>query len=163
MAQTKTEAYALPSLLDRLVDEDPKRESEPLPSRAQSVRIFKEALRRDLEWLLNTRAIPEMPPEEMEDLHASLYCYGLPDLSSFNLVSPSGRGRIQRAMQHVVEAFEPRLTNVQVIPAEAQTPSSRVVSFVISGLLRMEPAPEQISFDTVLELARGEYRVRGIS
>jgi predicted component of type VI protein secretion system len=33
--------------------------------------------------------------------------------------------------------------------------------FLIAGWLRMDPAPQQVSFDTRLELARGEYRVAG--
>jgi type VI secretion system protein ImpF len=33
--------------------------------------------------------------------------------------------------------------------------------FQIEGLLIMDPAPEHISFDTVLQLASGEYQVKG--
>jgi type VI secretion system protein ImpF len=36
-----------------------------------------------------------------------------------------------------------------------------VLRFQIQGLLDMDPAPEHISFDTVLQLSSGEYQVRG--
>jgi hypothetical protein len=28
-------------------------------------------------------------------------------------------------------------------------------------MLQMDPAPEQVSFDTVLQLSSGEYQIRG--
>jgi predicted component of type VI protein secretion system len=37
----------------------------------------------------------------------------------------------------------------------------RVLKFVIEGLLCMDPAPEAVRFDTVLELGKGEYEVKG--
>ena len=33
--------------------------------------------------------------------------------------------------------------------------------FQIEGLLQMDPAPEQVSFDTTLQLSSGEYQIRG--
>jgi type VI secretion system protein ImpF len=36
-----------------------------------------------------------------------------------------------------------------------------VLRFQIEGLLDMDPAPERISFDTVLQLSSGEYQVKG--
>ena len=37
----------------------------------------------------------------------------------------------------------------------------RVLRFQIEGLLKMDPAPEQIFFDTVMQLSTGECQVRG--
>jgi type VI secretion system protein ImpF len=33
--------------------------------------------------------------------------------------------------------------------------------FAIEGLLAIDPMPEHVSFDTVLEITDGEYHVRG--
>ena len=33
--------------------------------------------------------------------------------------------------------------------------------FQIEAVLRLEPVPEQITFDTVLELSSGEYEIKG--
>jgi type VI secretion system protein ImpF len=35
------------------------------------------------------------------------------------------------------------------------------VRFTLSALLRMDPSPEQVTFDTVLDLASGAYTLRG--
>ena len=37
----------------------------------------------------------------------------------------------------------------------------RVLRFQIEALLKMDPAPEQVLFDTVLQLNSGEYQVKG--
>jgi len=44
---------------------------------------------------------------------------------------------------------------------ESPAAGSRVLRFQIEGLLLKDPAPEQVSFDTVLQLANGEYQVKG--
>ena len=36
-----------------------------------------------------------------------------------------------------------------------------MVRFQVEALLRMDPSPEHVVFDTVLEVARGEYAVEG--
>ena len=46
---------------------------------------MKAALRRDLEWLLNTRRNPEPAPESMAELSQSLFNYGLPDFSALSI------------------------------------------------------------------------------
>jgi type VI secretion system protein ImpF len=35
------------------------------------------------------------------------------------------------------------------------------VDLIIEGLLRIDPSPEHVSFDTSLELTNGEYHVKG--
>ena len=39
--------------------------------------------------------------------------------------------------------------------------SQHILRFQIEGMLDMDPAPEHISFDTVLQLSSGEYQVKG--
>jgi type VI secretion system protein ImpF len=118
-------------------------------------------VRRDLEWLLNTRRVVEPPPESLIEVNRSLYNYGLPDFSSYSLSSPKDRGKLLRALETTIALFEPRLAGVKVTAVESPTAGSRVLRFQIEGLLLKDPAPEQVSFDTVLQLANGEYQVKG--
>ena len=59
---------------------DRRRPAKSVPTSAsatsESVRQFKAAVQRDLEWLLNTRRIADAPPEELEELTRSVYHYG---------------------------------------------------------------------------------------
>jgi type VI secretion system protein ImpF len=161
MARADHDLTVTQSLVDRLTDREPRAASDAPMTRAQSVRDLKRAVRRDLEWLLNTRRNPEPADESMRELSASLYNYGLPDFSSYSLNSPRDRSRLLLELENCVAIFEPRLRDVRVSVVEAPSSASRVLHFQIEGMLQMDPAPEQVSFDTVLQLTSGEYQIRG--
>ena len=148
------------SLLDRLVDLDPKVSSEVPPTWAASVRQLKAAVRRDLEWLLNTRRIATPAPESFGELSRSLYHYGFPDITSMSRDARDTRIRLMRQIEETVATFEPRLAGVRVSLAESDDEKHRL-RFLIEGLLRIEPNPEQVAFDTFLEISSGEYHVKG--
>ena len=149
------------SLLDRLIDERPKESSENPPTWTDSVRDLKIAVRRDLEWLLNTRRIAEPAPESFEEVTRSLYHYGVPDITSLGREARDTRVRLLRHVEEVLATFEPRLDGVRVTLTETDADNTRQLRFMIEALLRMEPNPEQVVFDTVLEIASGEYHVKG--
>lgn len=149
------------SILDRLMDLNPEAKSDPPASRSQSVRQLKISLRRDLEWLLNTRRNPDEVPETYEELYRSLYNYGLPDVTSMALNSPRDRQRLLRLIEQTIEIFEPRLLSTRVRAVDNAGSGPRILRFQIEALLKMDPAPEQILFDTVLQLNSGEYQIKG--
>jgi type VI secretion system protein ImpF len=149
-------------VLDRLVDKDPQSRAEDALTRAESVRQIKAGLRRDLEWLLNTRRISVEPDESLKGLNRSVYVYGLPDFSSYTASSPKDQAKLIRAILNTLKIFEPRLANLQVTPADdGQRPRLQSLRLRIDGLLLMDPAPEHVSFDTVIELRSGECQVMG--
>src|SRR5579864_4573370 len=107
------------SILDRLTDNDPKTPSAEAPlSRAESVRILRAGVKRDLEWLLNTRRIPDEPGAGLPETEGSLYNFGLPDFSTYAIASPKDQTRLIRGLQIAVKLFEPRLVNVRIVPVE---------------------------------------------
>jgi len=160
MPTTQREGPVTLSALDRLIDQEPERKLEPPVTRAQSLRELKGALRRDLEWLLNTRRTIEASPASLKELERSLYNYGLPDVSSLYLRSPRDQALLLQAIKTAIDIFEPRLLNIKVT-LEPATDDTRVIRFAIEGLLRMDPAPEHVYFDTVLEPMSGQYQVKG--
>ncbi len=161
MARWEPEETVTQSVLERLIDREPANSAEPPPTRAQSVRTLKTSLRRDLEWLLNTRRTPEAVGAEYQELEHSLYNYGLPDVTSLSWDSSRDRNRLARMIEQVLRTFEPRLTGIQVVAVEAAPGAQHVMRFQIEGMLEMDPSPEHISFDTLLQLSSGEYQVRG--
>jgi type VI secretion system protein ImpF len=163
MAQWEPERTVTQSVLERLIDRDPSSGAEPAPTRSQSVRLLKASLRRDLEWLLNARRTPEAVGREFQELEQSLYNYGVPDLTAINRESSRDRARLARIIEQTLNTFEPRLKKVKVIQLEANGGATHMLRFQIEGLLDMDPAPELISFDTVLQLSSGEYQVKGDS
>jgi len=160
MPTTEREGPVTLSVLDRLIDQEPERKLEPPLTRSQSLRELKAALRRDLEWLLNTRRTIEEPPASLKELEHSLYNYGLPDVSSLYLRSSNDQDTLLNAIRVAINFFEPRLLNIKVT-LEPAADDTRVIRFGIEGLLRMDPAPEHVFFDTMLEPMSGQYQVKG--
>ncbi len=145
------------SILDRLID-DPSEDLERKSNR-ESAEFFKKSVRRDLEWLLNTRA-PLQPPHGAES-ERSLYMYGLPDISSISVLSHRDRQTLTKAIQSAIVKFEPRIRNPRVVLVTAGDQRIQSLRFIIEGILRMEPNPEPIAFDTVLDLTSGQYQMSG--
>jgi type VI secretion system protein ImpF len=161
MARWEPEQTVTQSVLDRLIDREPANGAEGTPTRAQSVRQLKVALRRDLEWLLNSRRTPEAASSEYQEVEQSLYNYGLPDVTTLSWDSARDRGRLARMIEQALHTFEPRLSAVRVVAVEAAGGAKHVMRFQIEGMLDMDPSPEHISFDTLLQLSSGEYQVKG--
>jgi type VI secretion system protein ImpF len=163
MAKRGIERTVRQSLLDRLSDDKPQVGVDPVAGYLESRDHLVASLRRDLESLLNTRRVPDTSPEEFEELRRSVYHYGLPDVAEVSRDSTDAHARLLRQVKEAIAAFEPRLANVRVTqpPQSAAGIQQRELRFVIHGLLRMDPNPEQVVFDTVLELASGEYEVKG--
>jgi type VI secretion system protein ImpF len=53
------------------------------------------------------------------------------------------------------------LANVNIIPVESQAVGTRTLRFRIDAMLVMDPAPEHVSFDTVLDLPSSRYELKG--
>jgi len=130
-------------------------------SRSQSVRLLKNAVRSDLEWLLNSRRIADAPDEGLKEVNKSVYMYGLPDLSALTMASMADRNRLVRHVLTTINMFEPRLMNVRLVLVETENAGKKDVRLRIEAMLRMDPVPEPVSFDTVIELKSGNCHLSG--
>lgn len=149
------------SVIDRLIDRDPRAGGDPPVTLSESVRRHKAALLRDLEWLLNTRRTPEPAGAAHPETQRSVYNFGLPDTTSMSGDDPAIRRKLQREIEECLRQFEPRLTDLEVRVAEAADPTRRQVRFVVEAILRMDPDPERIAFDTVLDVGSGAISIAG--
>lgn len=161
MARAQDDLPVTLSVLDRLIDTDPKSSTEAPLRPAQTRRQMKEALRRDLEWVLNTRRIAAEPDEALKEVNRSLYVFGLPDFSSYSLASSKDQSKLLRVIQSTIKIFEPRLLNVGIVAVEIPSSGLQALRLRIEGMLNVGPAPEYVSFDTLVELRSGACKVRG--
>jgi type VI secretion system protein ImpF len=149
----------VPSVLDRLVDDDPRSSRDIPGSRAESVRELKRAVQQDLEVLLNSRnAFSNLPADFVEVGHSAL-TFGLPDLASYNISSANDQTRLRLMVETAIQHFEPRLaaTTVMVLPGNTIERSLRLR---IESKLLIDPTPEAIAFDVVVPLMSREYQVK---
>lgn len=162
MPPPRSEQPLLPSVLDRLLDDDPAVSREAPRGRDQVLREMKESVRRDLENLLNTRRRLFAWPRELKELNRSVVGYGIPDITGGTLALEAGREEFCRLLQTLLRQYEPRFKTVEVRPLGNAEPLDRTLRFRIDALLRVEPAPEPVAFDSTLEPGRGGFAVRGV-
>lgn len=156
MARKQVTVGILPSIIDRLIDPESAGTAIMI---GYDVPQMYQAVLRDLEDLLNTRqTYPDLPPS-LTEARNSIMVYGLPDILSISALDSGIQRQIAGAIRQVIERFEPRLRDVKVVlvnPGENWTRQS--VRFRVDARLTVDPAPD-VAFDTVLEMASGQYKV----
>jgi type VI secretion system protein ImpF len=160
MPRTDNEVRVTLSVLDRLIDFEPEITREPIASRAKSLRQLKQSVKRDLEWLLNTRQVVDGVPSDLKELTNSLANYGLPDFTTVGAENLEDQIRMRHAIEDMIRIFEPRLQDITVTFEPARG-LERVMHFRIDARLKVDPAPEPVTFDTMLQLGSGQYLVQG--
>jgi type VI secretion system lysozyme-like protein len=135
-------------------------EDDPSSAWQRSVERLKASLHRDLEMLLNTRRVIPGAPEHLKEVRQSLYHYGLPEIATLGGNTREIRARLREELHATIAMFEPRLMRVRVSVAEP-TPNDPHIRYVVRGLLCMEPTPEEIMFDAVVDPTSGDLRLEG--
>lgn len=158
MARTDNEIRITPSVLDRLLDFEPNLSSEAPKSRSKSLRDLKTSVRRDLEWLLNSRQNVWEIPDNLEEINNSIAVYGLPDFTGASAKSSAEQKRLVKQIETAIKIFEPRFLDLKVTLEPSNT-LERLLRFRIDARLDVKPIPEPISFDTVFQFGSSEFSV----
>ena len=162
MARPSSTQPLVPSIFDRLIDQNPGVSEDIDSSPSQLLRELRESVRRDLEELLNTRLPFHMIEEDMEELEYSVINYGIPDFSGNNLVSERENERFRRQLERVIRFFEPRFKEVKVELVEGADEYDRTLRFRIDALLNVQPAVKPIVFDSSMEPVTHDIKVRDL-
>lgn len=150
----------LPSVLDRLFDDNPDISTEPGWHRTQGVRDLMDDVKRDLEALLNTRRTRSDLPPDFDAASKSVLTYGLPDFMSAGAGSTDEREVLRQAVEQAITLFEPRLLQVHVSLITPESPHDRSLHLLIEGHLQCHPHPVPITFDSVVQPSTGQCVVR---
>lgn len=151
MARLDKKKKLRPSVLDRLIDNNPDINVEKDPDQHQQLKQLRNSVRRDLENLLNTRYRMLEPPDEYTELQKSLLNYGLPDLAIVNISDNIKRKEFIEHLETILIEFEPRFKTVKVSYMENSDSLDRSLRFRIDATLYADPSPETVVFDSVLE------------
>lgn len=165
MAEISNSETLQPSLLDRLTDEEPHQRQESRNSRVLSVKRLREAVFRDVAWLLNTtNYVPLKELISYPEVGNSVLNYGLPDLTG-RTVSSLNVEILERQIRQVIWDFEPRLLRhtVKVQVRAADSMNRNALSLNIQGYLWAEPVPLELFMVTEIDLGTGEFRVVDVS
>jgi len=166
MTRIQNDIHLLPSILDRLTDDDPENSAEPSQSRGQLLRDLKASVRRDLQNLLSTRRRCVAHPPELDELKKSLVNYGVRDFTGHNFTASSDGHRqasdreiLRSEIENSIRLFEPRFKTVRVRLLDNAVPEDRTVRLRIDAVLHAHPTPEPVRFDSLLEPSNCSVKV----
>jgi type VI secretion system protein ImpF len=147
-------------LLDRLIDDAPDQERDPPMSGTEAMAILRRSVRRDLEALLNARRRWKSWPAALDELDVSAVSFGIPDYASGAFHDEKRREELRVEIEDIIRRFEPRFVSVRVTLIESDSRLDSTLRLRIEALLHAEPAPDPMSFDTMLDPSTADIIVR---
>ncbi len=160
MAPPRNATRAAAPLLDRLLDAHPEYQADRKLDQTSTVAMLRNAVRRDVEALLNARRPWRSVPDRFAVLRVSPLGYGIPDFTAGGFNDKAQQESLRSEVETAIRRFEPRLAAVQVELTDSPSPLSTTLTLRISALLRMEPEPEQVVFDTMLDTTTADVVLR---
>jgi len=159
MAEALSRDRLYPSLLDRLIDDDPGRATEPREARSVTLQKLRDNVLRDLNWLFNaTQSSIEFDGDTL--LGGSVINYGMPPLAG-RPASQYDLGELSRVLREVIMRFEPRIIahTLKVSAERNKGDTHNVLGFRIEGQLWSQPIPLEIYMRTEIDLESGMTQV----
>ena len=150
------------SVINRLLEGPSQGRQASSRSSGLDLHQLKRDVGRDLEDLLNTRRRCQGYPPAFRELNKSVVDYGIPDFTGLNMSVPAEREATRLEIERVIRRFEPRLKNVVVTLQTNVDKADRRLRLRITGVLRTEPVPERVVFDSELEPSSAAIEIRAI-
>jgi type VI secretion system protein ImpF len=129
------------------------------------LREIKQAVFRDLQWLLNSRRWWPTDLELLDEIPTSILNYGVPDTSTYSWVASEDQRKVCSVIENVIKRFEPRLVprTVKVALVERDGVDDFSVRMRIEAVLAVDPFTEAVSFDTDLDVDTGDFQMKSVS
>jgi len=152
-----------PSLLDRLLDDEPQQRAEPVARVLYSLAEYKARIVRDLETLMNTRQL--LLAKHLQAyplLLGSLLEYGMPDFTSSALLDPLERRLLQNQLERTITLGDRRFRHVRVQLLTREL-GQKLLAFRVDAVLRLPGESRQVTVDAVLQIHTQEYQVQALN
>lgn len=162
----RANTHLLPTLLDRLCDDAPQRQTEAPGEYAVTRAQMRDIVQRDLAFLLNTTSIEDqIDRERYPHAAASTVNFGVPPLAGAFMASRKW-AEIERIVRGAIGDFEPRLIADSLIVSPLTTPGANdrynILSFEVRGMIRMDPYPLEFMVQSSLDLETSQINVTGM-
>ncbi|MDT7949885.1 MAG: type VI secretion system baseplate subunit TssE [Acetobacteraceae bacterium] len=156
------EAAQIP-LLDRLIDNEPERATDRALSPTETLAILMNSVRRDLEMLLNARRRFRSWPSALRELDTSPLNFGIPDCTAGTFNDQREREAFRAEVEATIRRFEPRFLRVSVqLPDADPRKLSANLNLRIEALMHADPAPEAISFETMVDATTSNITIQAV-
>ena len=152
-----------PALLDKLTDSEPDKRSEPSQARTLTRSAYRNAVLRDLQWLLNaTNLEATIDFRDHVDAQRSVVNFGLAALSG-HFASGIDTKKLEAAIREAIATFEPRLSahslDVEVATSGQALDTHNILAVTIRGELWSIPYPLEVLLRTDIDLETGHVAV----
>lgn len=163
MAELKSKERLVPSLLDRLIDNNRKEDNESRNARVETSISLRESVLRDLEHLLNTGNITgDVDLDDYPEVAESVINYGMPNLSG-KTISTTDLAQVQEHIRETIRLFEPRIlantVKVTLVPGTGESHANSAV-FQIEATMWGRPMPEALYLRTEIDLELGSVTLK---
>ncbi len=163
MSELTPQERLQPALLDRLTDDDPGNPHEAREQRVMSKNRLRQAVLRDLVWLLNaTRLETGGLLARLPYVRHSVVNFGMPALSGRNL-SSMDLAELERSIRQAIVDFEPRVLpdslQVTALVDNSDLDRHNVVGIEIRGHLWAQPVPLELLVRTEIDLETGKVEL----
>lgn len=173
MAGLTAQERLQPSLLDRLIDDDPSNAREALEARVLNRQQLRQAILRDLSWLLNSsRDQPDYrcPDtdrvkmwEQAPEARRSVANFGIPSLSGM-MASAMDFALLEMAVKEAIIQFEPRIDSrtltVEVNRDAGFNFAGNSIKLVIRGQSWNQPVPLELLLSADVDIETGMTAIR---
>ncbi|MFG0326270.1 MAG: type VI secretion system baseplate subunit TssE [Phycisphaerales bacterium JB037] len=163
MAELTSLEKLQPCLLDRLTDDEPSSQVESRDKRVFSVRQLRQAVLRDLVWLLNAPNKDRTGEfEDFPEVAKSVLNFGIPELAGIS--SENAKGDLDRIVRDAIRAFEPRVlpASLRVTPPKEHgryAPGNALVLEIV-GEMWAQPIPDPLFVKTQVDLETGRCELK---
>jgi type VI secretion system protein ImpF len=147
------------SVFDRLLDMAPDMPADQAVSVGENMRRIKDAIRRDLETLLNTQQPIGSGGSALPEIDDSLLTFGTPGFHGLMLATKEQQYGLASSIQELIGVFEPRLKNVRVELGNDRFDNVRMLHLRIRARYHFDDGDETLVFDTVLDPAIRQFKI----
>lgn len=157
-----------PCLLDRLFDDEPRKNIEGRQDKVVSLHRYKEGIKRDIEWLLNSKSrFSHLDDGRFREVKRSVLNFGIRDFTGLSSENLNAR-ELEQALSEALTAFEPRILpgtlSVRHLSVDQHSKlkelhSINALHFEISGKIWAEPVPQDFVLRTEITLEDGAISV----
>lgn len=165
MAELTQKERLQPSLLDRLIDDEPLSQQESREKSVLSMHKLRQSVLRDVSWLLNCDSLESVVDlTDYPEVANSVLNYGIKNLAG-RAVAGVSLSDIEKGLKLALNTFEPRILpntlTVQVFSTEEMSHQS--LNFDIEADLWAQPLPLHLYLRTEINKITGIVNLRDMT
>ena len=161
-SSSNTNEKLQPSLLDRLIDDNPEQLNESRDKRIMNVSKLRDCVIRDISHLLNAHHLEgNTDIDDFAEVQSSVINYGVSGLTGFSMHNIDVNSA-ERSIRQAIINFEPRILKNTLkvsMTRDTEKSSNHAIVFRIEGQIWAIPIPLMLMLKTEIDLETGSVNV----